>query len=131
MPCAAHPVVFIVRLEKRYRQYVGRRQKTAVLVPVKPFGLAKSRLSSVYTPSQRETLSRSMLRTVVSAAQNLRVALISPATAEDVRRFALINGARFLAEPAAGGLDGAVTSGVNQLAALGYDRVAIVHADLP
>jgi 2-phospho-L-lactate guanylyltransferase len=72
-----------------------------------------------------------MLRTVVEAAQNLRVALVSSATAEDVRRFALINGARFLPEPEGGDLDSAVTSGVNQLGALGYQRVAIVHADLP
>lgn len=102
-----------------------------MLVPIKPFGLAKSRLSPVCTPSERETLTRSMLRTVVEAAQNLRVALVSSATAEDVRRFALINGARFLPEPEGAGLDSAVASGVNQLGALGYQRVAIVHADLP
>jgi 2-phospho-L-lactate guanylyltransferase len=72
-----------------------------------------------------------MLRSVVEAAQNLRVALVSASTAEDVRRFALIHGARFLPEPDGAGLDAAVTSGVNQLGALGYQRVAIVHADLP
>lgn len=102
-----------------------------MLVPVKPFGLAKSRLAPVYSPSERESLARSMLRTVINAAQNLRVALVATSTAEDVRRFALINGARFLNEPAGAGLNTAVDSGVNQLAALGYHRVAVVHSDLP
>jgi 2-phospho-L-lactate guanylyltransferase len=72
-----------------------------------------------------------MLRTVIEAAQNLRVALVSTASAEDVRRFALINGARFLPEPEGADLDSAVVSGVNQLGALGYQRVAVVAADLP
>jgi len=76
-------------------------------------------------------MARSMARTVLGAAQGLRVAIVSPATASDVRRFALINGARFFAEPEGGGLDGAIAYGVNQLSNLGYDRVAVVHSDLP
>lgn len=102
-----------------------------MLVPVKPFGLAKSRLAPVCSPSERESLTRSMLRTVIDAAQNLRVALVSSASAEDVRRFALINGTRFLAEPDGADLNGAVTAGVTQLGNLGYDRIAVVHSDLP
>lgn len=73
-----------------------------------------------------------MLRNVIRAAVGLRVVLIAPTSAEDVRRFALVNGARFLAEPVgSSGLDAAVTSGVGQLTELGYDRVLIVHSDLP
>ena len=72
-----------------------------------------------------------MLRNVVAAAQGLRVAIVSAESADDVRRFALINGARFLAEPANGGLDYAVRSGVAQLASRGYDRVVVVASDLP
>jgi 2-phospho-L-lactate guanylyltransferase len=72
-----------------------------------------------------------MLRTVLHAANGLRVAIVSPATAGDVRRFALINGARFLPEPDGGGLNGAVNSGFRQLGELGYERVAVVHSDLP
>jgi 2-phospho-L-lactate guanylyltransferase len=117
--------------EGRYRHHVGRGQKTAVLVPVKPFAQAKQRLAPVYSPSEREAISRSMLRTVVDSAQGLRVALVGPASAGDVRRFALINGARFLAEPDGATLDMAVSHGVAQLANLGYERVAVVHSDLP
>jgi 2-phospho-L-lactate guanylyltransferase len=110
---------------------VGRRQKTAVLVPIKPFGLANSRLAPVCSPSERESLTRSMLRSVIESAQNLRVALLSSSSAEDVRRFALTHGTRFLAEPDGGDINSAVSAGVNQLAVLGYGRVAIVHSDLP
>lgn len=110
---------------------VGRRQKTAVLVPVKPFGVAKSRLAPVCSPSERESLTRSMLRSVINAAQHLRVALLATSTAEDVRRFALINGARFLSEPEGGTLDDSLAFGVGQLANLGYGRVAVVNSDLP
>jgi 2-phospho-L-lactate/phosphoenolpyruvate guanylyltransferase len=85
----------------------------------------------VCSPSERESLTRSMLRTVIDAAQNLRVALVSSASADDVRRFALINGTRFLAEPDGSDLNTAVSAGVTQLGALGYDRIAIVHGDLP
>ena len=72
-----------------------------------------------------------MLRTVIESAQNLRVALLSNSTAEDVRRFALTHGTRFLAEPDGSDLNAAVAAGVNQLAVLGYGRVAVVHSDLP
>ncbi len=106
-------------------------RKTAVLVPIKPFALAKSRLAPVCSPSQRESMARSMARTVLTAAQGLRVAIVAPAGASDVRRFALINGARFFAEPDGGGLNGAVQFGVEQLSNLGYERIAVVHSDLP
>lgn len=111
---------------------MGRSQhKTAVLVPVKPFGMAKSRLADACSASERAMMAKSMLRTVIKAAQGLRVAIIAPTTAHDVRRFALINGARFFAEPEGSGLNGAVQSGVGQLANLGYNRIIIAHSDLP
>jgi len=102
-----------------------------VLVPVKPFGSAKSRLAAVCSPSEREALARAMLRNVVAAAHGFRIAIVAAASAQDVRRFALTHGARFLAEPEGGGLDLAVQAGVSQLAAVGYERVAVVHGDLP
>lgn len=72
-----------------------------------------------------------MLRNVLAAANGLRVAIVAPSSAEDVRRFALINGARFLTEPEGSGLNGAVTYGVAQLAQAGYQRVLVVHSDIP
>lgn len=112
--------------------YVGQhQQKTAVLIPVKPFNMAKSRLSPVRSPSDREAIAKRMLRNVLAAAQGLRVAIVAPSLADDVRRFALVNGTRFIAEPAGGGLDGAVQFGVEQLARSDYDRVIVVHSDIP
>ncbi len=73
-----------------------------------------------------------MLRNVIAAALGLRVAIVAPENADDVRRFALINGARFLAEPEeGGGLNSAARSGMSQLAGRGYDRVIVIHSDLP
>lgn len=119
-------------METGYSAAVGRgQQKSAVLVPMKPFGLAKTRLAPTCTPSQRESLARSMARNVLASVQGLRVAIVAPSSAADVRRFALINGARFLAEPEDAGLNGAVASGVGQLGNLGYERVIVIHSDLP
>lgn len=118
--------------ERRYLQRVGRRHlKTAVLVPVKPFAMAKTRLATVCSPLERETMAKNMLRNVLEAAHGLRVAIVSPANADDVRRFALIHGARFLREPEVGGLNAAVKYGVSQLAEADYERVIVVHSDLP
>jgi len=59
------------------------------------------------------------------------VAIVAPGVALDVRRFALINGARFLTEPEGSGINGAIAFGVSHLAALGYDRVIVVNSELP
>jgi 2-phospho-L-lactate/phosphoenolpyruvate guanylyltransferase len=108
-----------------------RPEKAAVLIPVKPFALAKSRLSTIMSPAERESIARSMLRNVLAASHGIRVAIVAPPEAEDVRRVALVNGARFLPEPAEGGLNQAVQSGVEQLTESGYTRVIVVHSDLP
>lgn len=81
--------------------------------------------------AERQDLAKSMLRNVLAAAQGMRVAIVAPPEANDVRRFALINGARFLPETGEAGLDFAAADGISQLAELGYDRVIVVHSDLP
>ncbi len=77
-------------------------------------------------------MARNLLQRVIAAAHGLRVVVVAPSDAEDVKRCALVNGARFLAEPDENsGLNSAVAYGVEQLVELGYDRVAIVNGDLP
>lgn len=85
------------------------------------------------THSELERLhaAKTMLQTVILAANGLRVVVVAPDHADDVRRCALVNGAKFLPEPQQGGLNAAVRFGVSELRNLGYDRVAVVHGKLP
>jgi 2-phospho-L-lactate guanylyltransferase len=97
-------------------------------VPVKAFDVAKARLSSALTPSERIELARSMATAVVAAAGPLPVHIVCDHA--DVAAWALSVGAQVIAKPGRG-LNGAVTDGVAELAELGFDRVVIAHADLP
>lgn len=110
---------------------VPSSHKTAVLVPIKPFADAKTRLAPACSQSQREHLARAMARTVLRAASGMRTAVVAPQDAADVRRFALINGARFLSEPEETGLNPALAYGSAELRDRGYTRVAVVLSDLP
>ncbi|HLK13254.1 MAG TPA: NTP transferase domain-containing protein, partial [Fimbriimonadaceae bacterium] len=76
----------------------------------------------------RAALSRQMAERVLAAAQPLPVAVVCDD--EDVARWAEERGAAVISEPGRG-LNGAVTVGVEQLAAAGFAQVIIAHADLP
>lgn len=69
---------------------------------------------------------------MIHAAQGQRVAVTGPPDADDVRRLALVHGARFLpstaGEPSSDGwASRAAGQGVAALADLGYDRVAVLR----
>jgi 2-phospho-L-lactate guanylyltransferase len=98
------------------------------LVPVKAFSSAKRRLAPVLDPSERELLARTMAEHVLEAAAPLVVAVVCDD--EEVASWAVEHGALLLEEPGLG-LNGAVTAGVEALAAAGADEVLVVHADLP
>jgi 2-phospho-L-lactate guanylyltransferase len=100
---------------------------TAVLLPVKAFSAAKRRLATVLDPSEREALARSMATTVVAAAAPLSVWVVCDD--DQVRAWATSVGAAVLWRPGHG-LNGAVASGVAELAA-NFDHVIVAHADLP
>lgn len=101
---------------------------TAVLVPVKAFHLAKGRLAGAVTGEDRAFLARKMAGAVVAAAAPLPVAVVcdDPAVAEWAGRA----GAQVLWRPSRG-LDRAVLDGVAALAAAGFRRAIVAHADLP
>ncbi len=100
----------------------------AVLVPVKSFAQAKRRLTAVLGDAERRALVRSMAETVLRAASPLPVAVVCDDP--EVARWARDHGALVLWEPGRG-LNGAVQSGVEQLAELAVRRVVVAHADLP
>jgi 2-phospho-L-lactate guanylyltransferase len=100
----------------------------AVLVPVKAFHRAKLRLAPALPAAERAALARRMGAGVLAAAHPLPVAVVcdDPEVAEWARG----HGARVIWTPGHG-LDGAVRTGVTELAADGFDRVVVAHADLP
>lgn len=100
----------------------------AVLVPVKAFHDAKARLAPALDPADRARLAREMATTVVRAAQALPVFVVCDDHA--VEAWAHEVGAEVIWRPGLG-LNGAVTDGVAALAAKGFDRVVVAHADLP
>ena len=104
------------------------RADVAVLVPVKAFGEAKRRLSSALNPAARAALARRMAANVVAAAAPYTVAVVCDD--DEVAAWAHEHGALVLHEPGRG-LNGAVEAGIEQLAAAGFARAVVAHADLP
>ena len=100
----------------------------AVLVPVKSFARAKHRLTAALGDDDRRALVRRMAGHVLRAAAPLPVAVVCDD--REVADWARARGALVLWEPGRG-LNGAVQSGVEQLAELGVRRVVVAHADLP
>lgn len=101
---------------------------TAVLIPVKAFGISKLRLAAALDPEQRALLARDMATHVVLAAHDLPVSVVCDDL--EVAAWAESVGATVIWSPAKG-LNGAVTDGVASLAGQGIDRVIVSHADLP
>lgn len=102
--------------------------RVAVLVPIKAFTDAKVRLAPALPPVERAGLARAMAEQVLRAAAPLPVAVVCDDA--EVAAWASEMGARVVA--AAGrGLNGAVEAGVDRLAAEGFERVTVAHADLP
>lgn len=100
---------------------------TAVLVPVKAFHAAKVRLAPALDAPARAALARDMATTVLAAAAPLPVWVVCDD--EAVRSWAVEQGAFTLWRPGLG-LNGAVRSGVDELASV-FRRVVVAHADLP
>ena len=102
--------------------------RAAVVIPVKAFHAAKARLIPALNPAERADLARAMAERVVGAAGDLPVIVVCDD--EGVRSWAAEVGAQVHWTPGLG-LDGAVSAGVAQAAALGAGRVVVAHADLP
>ena len=90
--------------------------------------MAKARLADALSPSERSDLARSMATSVVAAAAPRPVHIVcdDPAVAD----WAGDIGASIIWKPGRG-LNAAVSEGVAELAAAGFDRVIVAHADLP
>lgn len=98
------------------------------LIALKSFDCGKSRLARMLPLAERAALSRQMLDHVVRSLQAAHeVGDIAIVTAQ---AGPLPAGVHLLGDPGAG-LNAALTSGAQQLAALGAQELLVLHADLP
>lgn len=102
--------------------------RTAVVIPVKSFTMAKGRLAETLNSTERATLARECAEVVVRAAHPLPVYVAC--SDPDVAQWARAHGAHVVhcSEP---GLDTAVATARQHLTDEGFDHVVVAHADLP
>ena len=100
----------------------------AVIVPIRSFNDALSRLESVLNPAERRSLMRDLAAGVLAAARPLEVFV---ATDDDeVAAWTETQSAEVL-RVRTSGLSASVAVAVDQLQSRGYTRVVVAHADLP
>ena len=98
-----------------------------MLIPVKRFGAAKGRLSSLLDGAQRAELARWLAERVVAASE---LPTFVACDDDDVASWADEQGAEVLWSPGLG-LNGAVDAGRTTIAGKGVEHVVIAHSDLP
>jgi 2-phospho-L-lactate guanylyltransferase len=103
------------------------RAEFGVVVPIRTFALANTRLSEALTHRARAALAQQLADIVVRAAANVPLVIVT--SAPEVETWARGLGIDLAPDP--GSLDAAATAGITSLAARGVRRVVIAHADLP
>ena len=103
------------------------------IIPVKPFGLGKSRLAPVLSAPERAALNRAMfehvLRTAIAAFGAARIVVVT-ADAE-AASLAGQHEAQVLPEQTADDLNGALASGMTYVRARGAEAALVLPSDLP
>jgi 2-phospho-L-lactate guanylyltransferase len=108
------------------KSFAQSTSNIAVVIPIKAFEQAKDRLSSVLSADQRKHLARTTALGVIESVRpaSLFVVCDNP----EVSQWATSHGATVVHESEPG-LNSAVQAGIT--AAQSFDRVMIVHGDLP
>lgn len=99
----------------------------AVLVPVKAFGRAKSRLAPALGPDERQALARRLAEGVLEAARGATPFVVCEDV--EVRTWAEAQGVRTIVLPDAG-LNRAIQHARNRVLSEGFGRVIVAHGDL-
>lgn len=104
-----------------------------VIIPVKPLRLAKSRLSSVLTPEQRQRFAETMLRHVLHVVQSVPQVTGTMVISRDNSALALAReyGAKTVQESGAPELNAALMRATQIIKSWRSDAVLILPADLP
>jgi 2-phospho-L-lactate/phosphoenolpyruvate guanylyltransferase len=97
------------------------------VVPIRAFADAKARLAPRLDRATRSALVQRLAETVLRAAQPWPVVVVT--SAPEVREWAAARALPCIDDP--GTLDDAAARGRAWVAAEGFSRVAVVHADLP
>lgn len=100
---------------------------TAVIIPVKPFGIAKARLSSVLDRRSRARLGRAVAEHTIRQAQSTDAEVVVVTPDDDVAAWAHGRGCNVITEPAGAGLNRAAAVAVG----VRTDPWVVLHADLP
>ena len=101
-------------------------------IPIKPFGVAKARLSPVLGPAQRSELGRAVAARTARLSAEAGAEVVVVTGDHGVAEWAKRGGLGVLMEDTglADGLNGAATTAAHHASALGLPWV-VVHADLP
>ena len=98
----------------------------AVVVPIRSFAGAKSRLAGVLAPADREALARDLATRLADAAAGVPLLVVS--SAPEVKAWAADRDLEVVHDP--GSLDDAAAYGRHLLATRGHVRIVVAHADL-
>jgi len=109
-----------------HKSFAQSASLTAVVIPVKAFEQAKDRLSSVLSAEQRILLARATALGVLESVRGASVFVVCDNP--EVSQWATSNGATVVHQSQPG-LNVAAHEGIS--AAHEYERVMIVHSDLP
>jgi 2-phospho-L-lactate/phosphoenolpyruvate guanylyltransferase len=104
-----------------------------VIIPVKPFNRAKSRLSEVLSPQQRQSLAENMLRHVLQVVASVPQVMGTLVVSRDTKALALARdfGARTVQESGTPELNQALMRATQIVIGWKGDAVLILPADLP
>ena len=101
---------------------------TIVLIPIRSFDDMKTRLADALDVDERRRLAMWMAERVVTAAAPFPTRIITDEL--EVAEWAQATRAGVI-EPGVQGLNASVTAAVDKVAAEGFDRIIVAHADLP
>ncbi|PJF22498.1 MAG: 2-phospho-L-lactate guanylyltransferase [Phototrophicales bacterium] len=104
-----------------------------VIIPVKPLRLAKSRLSKIFTPEEREQFAEAMLRHVLKVVQDVSLVAGTLVISRDNHALALAReyNAKTIQESGAPELNAALMRATSIVASWRAEAVLILPADLP
>ena len=108
------------------KSFARATSSIAVVIPIKAFEQAKDRLSSVLDADQRKHLARATALGVIESVRPAAIFVVCDNP--EVSQWATLHGATVVHQSQPG-LNAAVQSGI--AAAQSFDRVMIVHSDLP
>lgn len=104
-----------------------------VVIPVKPLRLAKSRLSKVLSPEERQHFAEAMLRRVLEVVQEVEEVKGTLVISRDNHALAIAReyGAKTIQESGAPELNSALMRATSVIASWRIDAILILPADLP